>query len=186
MFIYLQAYKAFHVPERTHHLDGITCASVLKSLSTINRWKITFINDKISLSHNLREKDRVNSFIMSFKQQELISSGWRSREYCDLSFLPNSPPFWQRWILPKIMICVRAVNLLSWPHCMSMGDWNAFPWLLAALSLIAMFREVSCILHETDKINCWGPLYFLFIVEKVEVSCSLNTPSWWGISLSYH
>lgn len=32
------------------------------------------------------------------------------------SFFPNSPPFWQRWILPEIMICVRAVHVLSWSH----------------------------------------------------------------------
>lgn len=44
-----------------------------------------FINDKIFLGNNLRQKDGVNNFLMSFKQQELNFSGWRSGEYCVLS-----------------------------------------------------------------------------------------------------
>ena len=54
-----------------------------------------FINDKIFLGNNLRQKDGVNNLLMSFKQQELNFSGWRSGEYCVLCFFFSySLPFW--------------------------------------------------------------------------------------------
>lgn len=88
---------------------------------------------------------------MLFQQQEIIFAGWRSGEYYALSFFSNSPPFWQKINLAKNHdLCERSVFVIMVPLHVD-GRLECVSIAVGSPLFIAVFWEVSCMLHKLMK-----------------------------------